>query len=193
MGYHVGDVTGVVVKRKTGSEIIFYQQIGRSMSIASDERPLIIDFENADSELFDKAELSPSRAEAVDRIQDFVDGCDKSEDCNILTNIFACIEKNVTTNKISDDMLRFLYFDRHMPLYFIKGVAESIRCNETLESLAERIKKIQIKYNEEPLKLDRNIVNSSRLDSRLDDIIARSSDIIEEIESRGNKRGRKTE
>ena len=46
MGYHVEDVTGVVLLRTTHSNIIYKQQIGRCMSITRRTRPIVFDLVN---------------------------------------------------------------------------------------------------------------------------------------------------
>lgn len=165
MGYHVGDVTGIIIKRRTGSEIIYYQQIGRAMSVNSDERPLIVDFENADSELFQQAGKNAARDEAVNRIQEFIQACEKSEDCGNLNNIYKMLNKHVDIDKIPNDMLEYFYYDRHMPIYFIKGIADSMHCSETLEALILRLIAIDKKKPDEEklLQPDLNFVNFSRL------------------------------
>jgi superfamily II DNA or RNA helicase len=46
MGYHDEDITGVLMLRGTRSEIIYYQQLGRAISVTSEHNPLIYDFVN---------------------------------------------------------------------------------------------------------------------------------------------------
>ena len=43
MGYHVGDITGVVLMRATNSAVIYNQQIGRCFNIMANNTPVIID------------------------------------------------------------------------------------------------------------------------------------------------------
>lgn len=43
-GYHVGDITGVLLLRPTLSSTIYTQQVGRAMSIGAKNQPLVIDF-----------------------------------------------------------------------------------------------------------------------------------------------------
>lgn len=45
-GVHISDVSGVFLMRETSSPIIFYQQIGRAMSVGMNKSPLILDFVN---------------------------------------------------------------------------------------------------------------------------------------------------
>lgn len=44
MGYHVDNISGVVLLRGTGSEIVYYQQLGRCLSVTSMRSPIIYDF-----------------------------------------------------------------------------------------------------------------------------------------------------
>jgi len=53
MGYHVENITGVIMLRGTRSEIIYYQQIGRCLSVLNNNRPLIMDFVQNYTEMYD--------------------------------------------------------------------------------------------------------------------------------------------
>lgn len=44
VGYHVDKITGLIFKRWTGSNQIFYQQLGRCLSSVSDTIPVVFDF-----------------------------------------------------------------------------------------------------------------------------------------------------
>lgn len=44
VGYHVKDITGLIFKRWTGSNQIYYQQLGRCLSANSDKIPVVFDF-----------------------------------------------------------------------------------------------------------------------------------------------------
>ena len=46
MGYHIEDLTGIVMLRGTSSNIIYKQQIGRCLSAASNNTPIIFDLVN---------------------------------------------------------------------------------------------------------------------------------------------------
>ena len=46
MGYHDDDITGIVMLRGTRSEIVYYQQLGRAISVTNEHSPLIYDFVN---------------------------------------------------------------------------------------------------------------------------------------------------
>ena len=44
VGYHVDKITGLVLRRWTGSNTIYYQQLGRCLSVDSDQIPVVFDF-----------------------------------------------------------------------------------------------------------------------------------------------------
>ena len=44
IGYHVDHITGLVLRRWTGSNTIYYQQLGRCLSVDSDKIPVVFDF-----------------------------------------------------------------------------------------------------------------------------------------------------
>lgn len=44
VGYHVDYITGLVLRRWTGSNTIYYQQLGRCLSVDSDKIPVVFDF-----------------------------------------------------------------------------------------------------------------------------------------------------
>lgn len=43
MGYHVDDISGIMMLRATKSEIIYYQQLGRCLSVKSTKSPIVLD------------------------------------------------------------------------------------------------------------------------------------------------------
>lgn len=52
MGYHVKGITGVALMRGTKSEIVYYQQIGRCLSVKATKSPIVLDFVNNVGEKF---------------------------------------------------------------------------------------------------------------------------------------------
>ena len=44
MGYHVDNITGIVMWRGTGSDAVYNQQVGRCMSVMTKEVAIIFDF-----------------------------------------------------------------------------------------------------------------------------------------------------
>jgi len=47
VGYHVSHITGLVFKRWTGSNQVYYQQLGRCLSVDSDIIPVVFDYVNS--------------------------------------------------------------------------------------------------------------------------------------------------
>lgn len=43
MGYHVDDITGIMMLRGTKSEIVYYQQLGRCLSVTNERNPIVYD------------------------------------------------------------------------------------------------------------------------------------------------------
>lgn len=61
MGYHVDDITGVVVFNNTTSAVVFNQQIGRCFSVKSMSRPIIFDVvDNAIEQRIEKKDVKGS-------------------------------------------------------------------------------------------------------------------------------------
>lgn len=52
MGYHVEDITGIVMLRGTKSEIVWMQQLGRCISVKAERSPIVYDFVNNSAEKF---------------------------------------------------------------------------------------------------------------------------------------------
>lgn len=139
MGYHVGYVTGVIIVRGTSSEIVYYQQIGRCMSVKHPENtPLIVDCMNADSKLFGITNDSLRQA-AADRLASFIDNCDKSQEMELVNNIYSYVESVVGVNRLPDDFLKYMYFNRQAPIYFTYLASKALRSNEGLESIIMRL------------------------------------------------------
>lgn len=135
MGYHVGKVTGIITRRKTGSEIIYYQQIGRCVSVAANNQPLIIDLANAAAELFDRTSDS-QREDAVKKIKLFIDGCEQDKAQNkAVDNFYKYMNMCLDMTPIDPGLVDFWYFDRQAPIYFILGISKALGKKETLESL----------------------------------------------------------
>lgn len=153
MGYHVGKVTGIITRRKTGSEIIYYQQIGRCISVAADNQPLIIDLANAAAELYDRTSDS-QRDEAVKKIKLFIEGCnqDKAQN-NAVDNFYKYINMCLDMTPIDPKLVEFWYLDRKAPIYFIYAISKALGKKETLESLLTIIDD-EVERNNEYIILD---------------------------------------
>lgn len=139
MGYHVGKVTGIITMRATGSEIIYYQQIGRCISVRDDNKPLIIDLVNASSELEQRA-IDSQRQTVLEKIKTFVDNCDQQEhQNNAVYQFYRFCGMCLDTLPLDDGMIKFWYFNRRAPIYYIYSIGRSLGKKETLESMLKRI------------------------------------------------------
>lgn len=147
MGYHVGKVTGVIVKRSSSSEIIFYQKIGRCISVRSDEQPLIFDLANADGALLSSA-FNNEREIAINHLKSFVSGCEQfTEQNNLVNQVYKYINMCLDTEPLSDELLEYWYFNRNAPIYYIYSISLALNKKETLTSLMKRLNKICVKHN----------------------------------------------
>ena len=180
MGYHVGHVTGVVIKRSTKSEIIYYQQIGRCMSIKAKTNPIIIDFANADAELFSGTH-DTVREEAAATIREFIETCNTSEDYDTTNAVYKLVNMNISDGIISDDLLEYLYCDRKAPIYFIKGVADALNCSEGVEEIILRLHRILLDKGYEPIVPDIGLENEPRLSKFITGSITYPGILNEEI------------
>lgn len=167
MGYHVGKVTGVIIKRATGSEIKYYQEIGRCMSVRDSAKPLIVDFSNADSELYQRS-TDTLRDEAVERIKEFINACEISGDAEKLNSIYSKVKMNISMDYIPEELIEYYYFDRKAPIYFIKGIAESRNCLEGVKSIVGKLYSICLsKYTRDKLRSDTYALTETRLNVAL--------------------------
>lgn len=168
MGYHVGMVTGVVINRSTGSEIKYYQQIGRCMSVKSNQTPLIIDFDNADAELFKRA-IDSLRRQAMERIREFTTECKVAPETLQLNSIYSRVKLSVSMDELPEDLIEYYYFDRKSPIYFIDGIAKALKCNESLDSIVEKLLSIAASnnYSDSDVVDDNYVIGEIRLSQKL--------------------------
>lgn len=55
MGYHVDNITGIMMLRGTKSEVVYYQQLGRCLSVTSEHHPIVYDMvRNIDMKFWSK-------------------------------------------------------------------------------------------------------------------------------------------
>lgn len=175
MGYHVGKVTGVIIKRATGSEIKFYQEIGRCMSVTDASIPLIVDFSNADAELYHRSS-DTLRDEAVDRIREFISNCKVTNNASELNSLYTQVKMHIAMDKLPDELVEYYYFDRYAPIYFIKGIAEAMNCSESVKSIAKTIFEICLnKYSESDLKSDIYSLSEIRLNASMKTLTSKSN------------------
>lgn len=68
MGYHTGHVTGIVLYRQTKSNIVYQQEIGRSLNMSRETEPIIIDLAGAlDSICLSSAVRATTKSSKTDK------------------------------------------------------------------------------------------------------------------------------
>ena len=185
MGYHVGNVTGIVIKRGTSSEIIYYQQIGRCMSVKAKNSPIIIDFANADAELF-RYTHNTVREKAAQGVKEFISCCKMAAECEAVNKAYNVANLSISSGEVPEEILKYLYIDRCAPLYFIKGVAESLGSSDSFETLIKRLNAIVRSSGADELNVDYNIEHQEYLDivkatSKQKGIIAQEEEIFDNL------------
>lgn len=167
MGYHVGKVTGIVTMRATGSEIIYYQQIGRCISVRDGNKPLIIDLANAAAELLDRT-TNEQREDASNKIKKFIEGCEHDEYQNkTVDDIYKYINMCFDTEPLDEGLLDFWYFNRKSPIYFILGISKALGKKETLSTLLKRIYDMCDRRKLKIITDDEYCMNYDRIDKRV--------------------------
>lgn len=158
MGYHVDNITGVVMKRGTKSEIVYMQQIGRAISVSAEHSPIIIDSVNnvAENFWFKKnakdggpgAGRGPS-ASGEEREQRGLNI--KYEYIRTLDGIGKFMERyNCDDNMVERLYLEFLYLDRKMPLYIASSTLHL-----TIKELIAKLIKYEIPIRKEDTEAQR--------------------------------------
>ena len=173
LGYHVDKVTGVIINRSTGSEIVYYQQIGRCISVMSDRQPLIIDLQNADAKLLNKT-FDSEREQAVQNIKQFISGCEQDELQNEAVNkIYSYTGMYLDTEHLSDDFIEYWYFDRKAPIYYLWSISKSLGKKELLKNIIVQIYNICKRSGREELfKLDYEVYNNKQIEKFNKNIIS---------------------
>lgn len=169
MGYHVGKVTGILTMRATGSEIVYYQQIGRCIDITSDKKPLIIDLANVASELQTRT-ADTQRIEANKKIKAFINGCTHSVYQNRAVNeLYKYTNMCFDSSPLDEELVRYLYIERNYPIYIIAAIAKSLGKKETIDSIVEIVYRVWIKSKMEgELKLDTDLyLEEPRIDNKV--------------------------
>ena len=132
VGYHVEGVAGVVLMRNTGTEITYFQQIGRAFSVKGKKRPIIFDvIRNVDKnfvptrrriqDAFKEGagidETTESGKKVLDMLADSTIMASGFEDAieNLMSKFGSTRERNVER----DNDLVFYYTDLNTPLYML--------------------------------------------------------------------------
>lgn len=157
MGYHVENITGVMLRRGTKSEIVLYQQIGRAFSVSAVHSPIVIDCvanvkENAWFARNAKHRQPGSEREALEERKNkgFIN-IDYSyngtlDGLNLLVNKYSAANDNLV-EKLN---IEYLYNNRKMPIYLL-----AIMLNMPLKEVVKRLIKYEIPIRKEDNELDR--------------------------------------
>ncbi|MBO5388453.1 MAG: DEAD/DEAH box helicase family protein [Lachnospiraceae bacterium] len=148
MGYHVEDITGILMLRGTRSEIIYYQQLGRCLSVKADRSPIVYDFVNNISEKFWYKKDAKARKNLEDLLNNNSineynnsnrDGKNKPSDIEIILegddDVFEDFMTRWDNNNYSEvSYIKWLYEDRKTPICIIASDM-GMSCNEVVKEL----------------------------------------------------------
>jgi superfamily II DNA or RNA helicase len=154
MGYHDDDITGILMLRGTKSSIIYYQQLGRAISVTSEYPPLIYDFvNNVNTDYSSKKDRRITLARDIlgtpnDRGETENEGID-------YYNLVARVESDYDAcddflNRWSDDYysekayMKYWYEDRHCPL-----IAISADLHKPCLYIAKKLKEFGVELRDE--------------------------------------------
>lgn len=148
MGYHIDDLTGVVMIRSTKSSIVYWQQIGRALSIKASKPAIIFDFvDNMGMQMRPKKNISDRIDESIGRGRgighrgSIEDAGLEIMDLNLIDYVadYRDLMNSLQGHKNSkrDDMIEFLYKNRHMPQFKI-GERLGISKGEVAKVLSSR-------------------------------------------------------
>lgn len=162
MGYHVDDITGIIMLRNTRSEIIQIQQVGRCQSITAEKPPLIFDFvNNFNTKKWFKSDREKNQEEFVPKFETARDCTDSimrvtgtnGENVYMVGGYLASLKtidrlsnKEENSKKMQMESIKFWYTEMKAPLYVI-----AIMNNTSIQMIEQllRIEKIPVRYEDE--------------------------------------------
>ena len=176
-GYHVDDVSGVLMMRGTRSETIFLQQLGRALSVMAVKRPLVFDFANNFGSKFyykynniDNKEESKKGSQGNYNVAD-EDSKDKKTylqeylDDVGFKDIWDMTHRKLSSKvKLGADTIEWMYVEKKMPISVIasdtglsiRGIIKALGANgvkieheDNMYDLYEDIINQKVKNNEE--------------------------------------------
>ena len=155
MGYHVENITGIMMRRGTKSEIVYYQQLGRAISVSAEHNPIVIDCVNNIGENFwfkkdAKHRDGTTGATGVTGEKQHKEVDINPEYLGSLNMFNRFMSRYDCKDNMTDRLeLEYLYLDREMPIYVIAAF-KKLTCKEVVKRL--------LKY-EIPLKKEDNEYN----------------------------------
>lgn len=127
MGYHVENITGIMMLRGTKSEITYYQQLGRALSVRAIHNPIVYDMTNNYKEKFwfkkNKGERKgPGLGRGAGENKFDLSGIELKE-----TDFFNAFDTFMERwggghNQSVVSKIEFYYVERHMPIYLLAAV-----------------------------------------------------------------------
>lgn len=153
MGYHVENITGIMMRRGTKSEIVYYQQLGRALSVSASHSPIIIDCVNNIGENFwSKKDAKRRENNNSNSDNELTSGEDDRDDFKIDPQYIGSLNAfnrfmqryDCSDNMVEKIELEFMYNDRHMPLYILASYL-----NITCKELVKKLVKYEIKLHNE--------------------------------------------
>ena len=155
MGYHVEDITGIMMLRGTKSEIVYYQQLGRALSVGAEHKPIVMDFVNNIGEKFwfknsaKHKDTDKSSGEYVDKSDvEKVNAIIKEKGFN---NAFKQFMERFDSdiNESEKALYEYLYINREMPIYLI---AEHL--NKPVKEVYKKLVQYEIEIDNETAEMD---------------------------------------
>ena len=155
------------------------------MSVKAKNSPIIIDFANADAELF-RYTHNTVREKAAQGVKEFISCCKMAAECEAVNKAYNVANLSISSGEVPEEILKYLYIDRCAPLYFIKGVAESLGSSDGFETLIKRLNAIVRSSGADELNVDYNIEHQEYLDivkatSKQKGIIAQEEEIFDNL------------
>ena len=140
MGYHVENITGIMMRRGTKSEIVYYQQLGRAISVSASHNPIVIDCVNNLGENFWFKKNAKHRDSSTDGAGTGEPRQHREIDINPeYLGSLNMFNRFMSRYDCKDNMterleFEFLYLDRNMPIYIIAAL-KKLTCREVVKLL----------------------------------------------------------
>ncbi len=120
-------LTGIILTTHTH---LYYEQLESIISLSTDIQPLIIDIQDIDSLLGLHKENTAEQ---------FISMCEHSKQNKSIDKLSKYIQVFIETDSLSDELLRYLYFDRNAPIYYIWFISKSLGKPYTIEEITQRV------------------------------------------------------
>lgn len=144
MGYHVDGITGIMMLRGTRSEIVYYQQLGRAISVEAEHNPIIYDMvRNKDAKFWSKKDR---KREVQLGILTAINGTRNERDYSDDLDIFAIGDDDESEDFMSrwSDVyyseyakILYMYEDRNAPICIIANELHK-SCTEIAKMLVDK-------------------------------------------------------